>query len=667
VFWIQKYSVLLMNRSDRRRQRKLDREKNGRGFSAPPASQQNLLDRAIEHHKAGRIADAKSLYETILQTEPNHVRALYMLGILALRVGQLEHAARLISTAIQIKPDVAEMHYNLGKALDAMGDPNCFVHFRQAVHLDADHGAHWEAFGNIATRLEFSNADKALLSDLRLLLQRPTVRPHALARPIISALKGLPQFNKILRDLDAAAPGDRDVFLTAPQRLSQFPLFLDILTLAPLNDLGVERTLQRLRGALLYYVSHNAADAQGLAFYQALAQQTFINEYVYDVSETEEKQLGALEDKISAAFSRKENVSPIALTVVGMYKPLHTYDWAQDVATTHVADAIADLITRQITEPLVEQALRDDMTSLTTIDDAVSLAVQDQYETNPYPRWIRASVHDKAVGLAESFRGLPFWRQPEAFAPNTPAQVLIAGCGTGQQALDVASGLIDADVLAVDLSRASLAYAQRQTQKTTVDNITYAQADIMKLGELDMSFDLIESVGVLHHMKTPEFGWRVLTQLLRPGGFMKIGLYSELARKAVVKGRELIAARGYQSTPGDIRKARQEIIDSDNTDFSSLLDLTDFYQLSECRDLLFHVQEHRYSLLQIQNILDKLGLTFLGFELKSANVTTQFQTEHPKAGALSDLAAWHDFEVDHPDTFKGMYQFWCQKKAGLRP
>jgi len=645
-----------MNRSDKRRQRKLDRQN-----AAPPVSHQNLINLAIQHHKAGRIADAKSLYETILQAEPNHVRALYMLGILALHVGQPEHAAKLISTAIQIKPDVAEMHYNLGKALDSMGDPNCFVHFRQAVHLDLENDAHWTAFENIATRLEFSNADEDLLKDLRLLLQRPTVRPHALARSIITALKGLPEFKKILHDLDTAETDDLDVFLSAPQRLSQFPLFLDILTLAPLNDLSIERTLQRLRSTLLSSVLNNTTDVQGLAFYQALAQQTFINEYIYDVDEAEEKQLSALEDKLSTAFSCNEDVSPVELAVVGMYKPLHIYSWARDVATTHGADVITDLITRQIAEPLQEKSLQDDITSLTIIEDTVSLAVQDQYETNPYPRWIRASVHDKAVSLAESFRTISFWRQPEAFAPNTPAQVLIAGCGTGQQALDVASGLIDADVLAVDLSRSSLAYAQRQTQNTAVDNITYAQADIMKLGEIDMSFDLIESVGVLHHMETPELGWRVLTDLLRPGGLMKIGLYSELARKAVVKGRELIAVRGYQSTPGDIRKARQEIIDSNNTGFSSLLDLTDFYQLSECRDLLFHVQEHRYSLPQIQNILDKLGLTFLGFELKSANVTTQFQTEHPQVDALSDLAAWHDFEAKHPDTFKGMYQFWCQK------
>lgn len=155
----------MINRSDKRRQRKLDRQKSGPSFAAPPTPQQNLLNLAIQHHKAGRLADAKSLYETILQAEPNHVRALYMLGILALHVGQPVHSAKLISTAIQIKPDVAEMHYKLGKALDSMGDPNCFVHFRQAVHLDFENDAHWTAFKNIATRLEFSNADDDLLKD----------------------------------------------------------------------------------------------------------------------------------------------------------------------------------------------------------------------------------------------------------------------------------------------------------------------------------------------------------------------------------------------------------------------------------------------------------------------------------------------------------------------
>ena len=61
------------------------------------------------------------------------------------------------------------------------------------------------------------------------------------------------------------------------------------------------------------------------------------------------------------------------------------------------------------------------------------------------------------------------------------------------------------------------------------------QADILDLGNLNKQFDIIESVGVLHHMDNPMEGWKVLTDCLKPGGLMMIGLYSELARKHIVK------------------------------------------------------------------------------------------------------------------------------------
>ena len=71
----------------------------------------------------------------------------------------------------------------------------------------------------------------------------------------------------------------------------------------------------------------------------------------------------------------------------------------------------------------------------------------------------------------------------------------------------------------------------------------------MRLGALGRTFDLIESNGVLHHMADPWAGWRVLLSLLRPGGFMRIGLYSEIARWGVVAARALIAQQGYGATP----------------------------------------------------------------------------------------------------------------------
>ena len=51
------------------------------------------------------------------------------------------------------------------------------------------------------------------------------------------------------------------------------------------------------------------------------------------------------------------------------------------------------------------------------------------------------------------------------------------------------------------------------------------QADILDFKDkLNKQFDIIESIGVLHHMDNPMAGWKILTDCLKPGGLMKIGL-----------------------------------------------------------------------------------------------------------------------------------------------
>ena len=145
---------------------------------------------------------------------------------------------------------------------------------------------------------------------------------------------------------------------------------------------------------------------------------------------------------------------------------------------------------------------------------------------------------------------------------------------------------------------------------------------------------------------------------------MKIGLYSEIARRCIAPGRELIATKGYTTTAGDIRRCRQDIIAlaaNDNTDTMKLVSFNDFYSLSECRDLLFHVQEHRFTLPKIEIALKALELRFLGFGMQDQRALKQFKESHPNSNALTSLPLWHKFELGNPDTFQNMYQFWCQK------
>ena len=181
----------------------------------------------------------------------------------------------------------------------------------------------------------------------------------------------------------------------------------------------------------------------------------------------------------------------------------------------------------------------------------------------------------------------------------------------------------------------------------------------MNLNDLERKFDIIECVGVLHHTDNPMVGWQILAGLLKPGGLMKIGLYSELSRQHIVKVREEIEFLGVGTSEADIREFRQSLAESDDKNHQLLTKSNDFFSLSMLRDLIFHVQEHRFTLPQIRNCLSVLGLEFCGFE-KSALIE-KFRLTNIGTGDLYDLDKWHAYEEANPNTFLGMYQFWCQK------
>ena len=182
------------------------------------------------------------------------------------------------------------------------------------------------------------------------------------------------------------------------------------------------------------------------------------------------------------------------------------------------------------------------------------------------------------------------------------------------------------------------------------------------MGRIGRTFDRIESVGVLHHLAEPQLGWRVLVSLLRPGGRMRIGLYSEAARRVIGAARARIAGHGYQATAEDIRKCRQAIM-REGQRWKWLIGARDFYSMSGCRDLLFNVMEHRFTIPEIAAFLDANDLSFIGFEFFDDAVMQSFQQQFGQAAAPSNLDQWAAFEADHPETFWGMYLFTLRKNA----
>jgi SAM-dependent methyltransferase len=443
----------------------------------------------------------------------------------------------------------------------------------------------------------------------------------------------------------------------APDRLLQ-----SLLLKTPVCDVALERLLARVRLSMLDLATARA-DVPGevLNFGCALAQQCFINEYVFACASEELDRARSLREQLASVLAANDPVPALTVATVAAYFPLHTVNVPPDKFERPWPDPIVRLIVQQIREPAEERALRASIPVLTPITDTVSELVRQQYEENPYPRWVATSSLHLPISFDERIRS-QFPRAILTPLGKATPDILIAGCGTGRHAIETAQQHPGARILAIDLSLASLAYATRKARELRLANVQFGQADILQLRNFQRTFDVIESVGVLHHLREPSEGWHILLSLLRPGGFMRVGLYSALARQQVNAARAFIAERGYRGAADDIRQLRQDILSlPDGSRLKEVADSSDFFTVSRCRDLLFHVEEHQTSIPEINSFLAANRLAFVGFEDPAES---SYADLFPHDKAKVDLDCWHRFETAHPATFARMYQFWLQKPAG---
>ena len=604
-----------------------------------------------------------------IELRPGNVVAHRFMGAVLTSLGNLDAAEASLRRAWSIEPGSAEILYDLAMILQYRGE------HLQAVPLLAgalERAPTWTtkvAFANCVAQTRFTSNDPQVRAALATAITEAWEMPHNLCRPALSLIMLDARIARCVRLADESWPArlPRAVLFDAGSlgALAADPLLLALLETVPVNSIQFERFLTCARRALLEIASStrtpDAADIAALKFYAALTRQCFINEFVYECDDSERLEAAACRKRLLALLDANGAVPPFLLLAVAAYSPLHLLHDAGRLLAASESGQLAEVLRQQVSEAFEEQALRTRVACLTPISGDVSKAVRDQYEQNPYPRWVKMQMRGQALHFnAELRRALPY-------APFTPMsddsapEVLIAGCGTGSDAIFVHQRFRGVRVLAIDLSLSSISYAMRKTRELGLTNIEYAQADILKLGAVERTFDIIGAIGVLHHLADPFDGWRILLSRLRPGGFMCLGLYSQLGRRQVTKAREFIATRGYTGSPDDIRRFRRDVLAQDSTaELRSLSNAHAFYSLSDCRDLAFHVQEQCLTLGQIESFLAESGLHFIGFEL-DMRVLNQYRARFADDPSCINLRNWARYEADNPDTFTAMYRFWIHR------
>lgn len=156
--------------------------------------------------------------------------------------------------------------------------------------------------------------------------------------------------------------------------------------------------------------------------------------------------------------------------------------------------------------------------------DDVTEKMKAFYEETPFPDY---DDHDSVASLvAKARRGLA----AKSLDDQIPfgARILEAGCGTGQ--LSAFLSVANRRVWGADMCENSLGLAQDFKERNGLERVRFLQMNLFAPCFREGSFDLVISNGVLHHTNDPREGIRSLARLVKPGGYLLVGLYHRWGR-----------------------------------------------------------------------------------------------------------------------------------------
>lgn len=447
--------------------------------------------------------------------------------------------------------------------------------------------------------------------------------------------------------------------------IQQDTLLIKALPKVILVSPTIEEFLTAIRKSILQTaLQQQELSNNSITLARSICLQNYLNEYIHGCYQDEQQMLQLSEELLALQINQpswQPSTSQALLLIIAMYRQLAELPFRQQLLNhppTHWPESLKTIATKTLFDPDSEEKEMRQIKALTEINDLVSKNVQQHYEQNPYPRWL--TTHANQVGsintLISTF--IPGFNGSQPLKePTTP--ILIAGCGTGQQAIRSAQAFPKSSITAIDISRQSLAYAKNKARELKINTIDFFQADILELPSTGLKFHYIECAGVLHHMQNPFLGWKALVDSLEPGGVMLVSLYSKRARRNVTVERNKITALKLQPTRENIINYRQVMLQEEEP--SPIVNqFRDFYCLSECRDLIFHQHEKCFSWIEIGQHCEALGLEFLGL-YNEQTLIKECQKAFGTTLQLDNTEHLDILEREYPDLFSGMYSFFCHK------
>jgi SAM-dependent methyltransferase len=241
---------------------------------------------------------------------------------------------------------------------------------------------------------------------------------------------------------------------------------------------------------------------------------------------------------------------------------------------------------------------------------AAAKRVEAFYEAHPYPPAV-----DDLEGYARKWDDRRRRAESHLFWPAQPYRddrcILVAGCGT-TQAAKFAMRWPRAAVTGIDVSAASIAFAEDLKRRYGLGNLQLRQLPVERAAELERTFDLVVCTGVLHHLPDPDAGLRALRAVIAMQGALQLMVYAPYGRAGIYLIQDYCRRLGIEPTAAEVLDLIVSLraLPPDHPLVPVLRKSQDLLTREGLADALLNPQDRSYSVPELLDLLAGAGLKF---------------------------------------------------------
>ncbi|WP_085724103.1 class I SAM-dependent methyltransferase [Pseudomonas sp. R37(2017)] len=583
------------------------------------------------YFRNNKYKEASRLYELSIKINQNNVKALNNLAVLSEELGDNKKAEQLYKQACGISETLAadKLKYlqNLASIQEKNGNLNAALWtYQSAVKIEGFTKSRI-AFNYLylLSSTHLTSFDPITFSSLAILFNVEEIDTDALAQVYLSQLA--------LKLEKSKHPKNKNTIF-ALNLIETEQIALTILSNNLITNHVIEEVILDIRKNLMTSMLSGCYTKTHTDFLIALKKQCTLNGFIYPVDSEELSGVEKLKEKI---LELPTDVRFDAQLIISSYSAIDVIEKSNNVLPEYSTHKFGSKAT-PITDSLRNKQL-----------------IRAFYESNPYPAWTSKPKSTPST-LDQLFRNLNL-NSP----PSEKNRILVAGCGTGRHAIQLALTYPHADVIGLDISLVSLEYAARKRDEYKIRNLKFIHGDLNDISSFGMNYSLIECIGVLHHLQDPLKGCRAILSALCQGGIAKLGLYSTSARAPITELASLAAEKRIPYVHSNLEKIRKLAIENYNQGrVSEIVNSRDFFSRSGCMDLLFNPAEKTFNANEINELVQTLNCEFAGFEKGGQAGSPTFRDFGNHSDIEKFFNAWKRFESSSPAFFSEMYLFWLK-------